>query len=110
MITSPSNEAPSPTVGLLDEIALALDGTSLALSNWYTLALKLGVPRDICWVFERRLTENPTGRMFQYLAITCPHKTLLSLKEALKSIERKELVEYFNREKLRGRVSALHYK
>lgn len=110
VITSPSNEAPSPTVGLLDEIALALDGTSLALSNWYTLALKLGVPRKTCWKFERRSTENPTGRLFQYLATTCPQKTLLSLKEALKSIERRDLVKYLNEEKLRGRVSALHHK
>ena len=111
MITySPSNEGPSPTVGLLDEIALALDGKSLALSNWYTLALKLGVPKINCWKFERRSTENPTGRLFQYLAATCPQKTLLSLKEALKSIERGDLIKYLNGKKLRGRVSALYHK
>lgn len=110
VITSPSNEAPSPKVGLLDEIALALDGKSLALSNWYTLALKLGVPKKTCWQFERRSTENPTGRLFQYLATTCPQKTLLSLKEALKSIERGDLIEYLNEKKLRGRVSALYHK
>ena len=110
MITSPSNEAPSPTVGLLDEIALALDGTSQALSDWYTLALKLGVPKKTCWKFERRSTENPTGRLFQHLATTCPQKTLLSLKEALKFIERRDLVKYLNEEKLRGRVSVLHHK
>ena len=110
MITLPSYEAPSPTAGLLYEIALALDGTSLVLSNWYTLALKLGVSRRACRVFERLLRENPTGRMFQYLAFTCPHRTLLSLKKALKSIERRDLVKYLNKEKLKGRVSALHYK
>ena len=109
-ITSPSNEAPSPTAGLLDEIALALDGTSLALSNWYTLALKLGVPRKTCRKFGRRSTENLTGRLFKYLATTCPQKTLLSLKEALKIIERRDLVKYLNEEKLKGRVSALHHK
>ena len=52
MITSPSDEAPSPTLSLLDEIALALDRTSLVLSNWYTLALKLGVSRKTCWTFK----------------------------------------------------------
>ena len=40
VITSTSNEVPLPKVGLLDKIALALDGTSLVVSNWYTLALK----------------------------------------------------------------------
>ena len=110
MITSSNNEASSPTVGLLDEIAFTLDGTSQASSKWYALALKLGVPRQTCWTFERRLTENPTSMMFQYLAVACPQKTLLSLKEALKSIERRDLVKYLNEEKLRGRVSALHHK
>ena len=110
MITSPSYEARSPTAGLLHEIALDLDGSSQTLSKWYALALKLGVPRYTCWTFERRLTENPTSMMFQYLAVACPQKTLLSLKEALKSIERRDLVKYLNEEKLRGRVSALHHK
>ena len=110
MITSPSDEAPSPTVGLLDEIALALDGTSLVLSNWYTLALKLGVPRKICWKFERRSTENPTGRLFQHLATTCPQKTLLSLREALDSVKRKDLVKFLHDEELKGKVSTLHLK
>ena len=94
MITSPSDEAPSPTVSLLDEIALALDRTSLVLSNWYTLALKLGVSRKTCWTFKRRSTENPTGRLFQHLATTCPQKKLLSLKEALDSIKRNDLVNF----------------
>ena len=110
MITSPSDEASSPTVGLLDEIALALDRTSLVLSNWYTLGLNLGVPRKTCWTFERRSTENPTGRLFQYLATTFPQKTLLSLKEALDSIERKDLVNFLHEEELRGKVPTLHHK
>lgn len=100
VITFPSNEAPSPTVSLLDEIALALDGTSLVLSNWYTLAIKLGVPRKTCWEFERRSTENPTGRLFQYLAITCPQMTLLSLREALDSMKRNDLIKFLHDEKL----------
>ena len=110
MITSPAYKARSPTAGLLYGIALALLLTSMVLSKWYALALKLGVPRQTCWTFERRLTENPTSMIFQYLAVACPQKTLLSLKEALKSIERRDLVKYLNEEKLRGRVSALHHK
>ena len=110
VITSPSNEVPSPKVGLLDKIALALDGTSLVVSNWYTLALNLGVPRKTCWNFERRSTENPTGRMFQYLVTNCPKKTLLSLREALDSINRKDLIKFLHEEKLRGKVPVLHHK
>ena len=110
MITSPSNEVPSPKVGLLDKIALALDGTSLVVSNWYTLALNLGMPRKTCWSFERRSTENPTGRMFQYLVTNCPKKTLLSLREALDSINRKDLIKFLHEEKLRGKVPVLHHK
>ena len=110
MITSPSNEVPSPKVGLLDKIALALDGTSLVVSNWYTLALNLGMPRKTCWNFERRSTENPTGRMFQYLVTNCPKKTLLSLREALDSINRKDLIKFLHEEKLRGKVLVMHHK
>ena len=101
MITSPSDEAFSLTFDLLDEIALALDRTSLVLSNWYTLALNLGVPRKTCWTFER---ENPTSRLFQHLATTCPQKTLLSLKDALASMKRKDLVNFLHEEELKGEV------
>ena len=80
------------------------------MSKWYALALKLGVPRYTCWTFERRLTENPTGMMFRYLAVACPQKTLSSLIEALESIKRKDLMVYFNWNILEGRVSALHHK
>ena len=68
VITSPSNEVPSPKVGLLDKIALALDGTSLVVSNWYTLALNLGVPRKTCWNFETidRKSDRQNVPVFGY--------------------------------------------
>ena len=105
VITSQRIQAPSPQASLLDEIALALDGTSQVLSNWYTLAMKLGVPRKTCWKFERRSTENPTNRLFQYLAATCPQMTLTSLKEALGSIERKDLINILQEQNLEGNLS-----
>ncbi|XP_022802850.1 uncharacterized protein LOC111340292 isoform X2 [Stylophora pistillata] len=100
VITSRSIEAPLPRAGLLDELALALDKKSLVLSNWFTLALKLGVPRKTCWTFERQSNENPTGRLFQYLATSRPQLTLKSLTEALDSIERRDLMNFFKKEKV----------
>ena len=110
VITSLSVQAPSPRDGLLDEIALALDGTSLVLANWFTLAIKLRVPRKICWEFERRSTESPTSRIFQYLAATCPEMTLTMLKEALVLMERKDLMNILEKERLGGNLclSMLH--
>lgn len=107
VITKPS-EAPSPRAGILDELALALDGRSLVLSNWYTLAIKLGVQRITCWTFERRSTENPTGKLFQYLATSCPQLTLNSLKEALDSIDRRDLMNFLKNKNLGGNISTLH--
>ena len=92
IITSRNIQAPSPTAGLLDEIALALDVTSLVLSSWSNLAIKLGVPRKTCWEFERRSTDDPTYNLLQYLVTTCPEIKLKSLKDALCSIERKDVL------------------
>ena len=92
IITSRNIQAPSPTAGLLDDIALALDVTSLVLSSWSNLAIKLGVPRKTCWEFERRSTDDPTYNLLQYLVTTCPEIKLKSLKDALCSIERKDVL------------------
>ena len=92
IITSRNIQAPSLTADLLDEIALALDVTSLVLSSWSNLAIKLGVPRKTCWEFERRSTDDPTYNLLQYLVTTCPEIKLKSLKDALCSIERKDVL------------------
>ena len=92
IIMSPNIQAPSPTAGLLDEIALALDVTSPVLSSWSDLAVTLGVPRKTCWEFERRSTDDPTYNLLQYLVTTCPEIKLKSLKDALCSIERKDVL------------------
>ncbi|XP_022789031.1 uncharacterized protein LOC111328791 isoform X2 [Stylophora pistillata] len=104
LITSQNIQGPSPTAGLLDEIALALDVTSLALSSWSSLAIKLRVPRKTCWGFERRSTDNPTHNLLQYLVTTCPEMKLRSLKDALDSIQRKDLLKILEEHNQRDEV------
>ena len=91
IITSRNIQAPS--ADLLDEIALALDVTSLVLSSWSNLAIKLGVPRKTCWEFERRSTDDPTHNLLRYLVTTCPEIKLKSLKDALDSMKRKDVLK-----------------
>ena len=92
IITSPNIQAPSPTAGLFYEIALALDVTAPVFSSWSDLAVTLGVPRKTCWEFERRSTDDPTYNLLKYLVTTCSEIKLKSLKDALYSIERKDVL------------------
>ena len=92
----------SPQGEILDEIALALDGTSLALENWYNLAMKLSVPRNACWKLGARSTESPTNRLFQYLETTRSHMKLTKLKDALQLMTRNDLLEVIQKENLEG--------
>ena len=92
----------SPQGEILDEIALALDGTSLVLGNWFNLAMKLSVPRNACWKLGARSTESPTNRLFQYLETTRPHMTLTKLKDALDLMTRYDLLEVIEKENLEG--------
>jgi len=94
----------SPSASLLDEIALALDATSLVLANWYHLAIKLGVPRKKCWNFERRSTQSPTNELFQYLEATRPQMPLKELRETLHELERMDLLDYLDQQSLEGNV------
>ena len=94
----------SPSACLLDEIALALDARSLVLANWYQLAITLAVPRKDCWKFERRSTQSPTNELFQYLEATRPQMTLKKLKETLRLMKRKDLLDFLNNQSLEGNV------
>jgi len=93
VITSPRMEASLLPSGLLDEIALALDSSSPVLANWRHLAMKLGVSRESCLELGRRSTQNPTSQLFQYFAAYRPQMTLKTLNEALRSIERNDLMK-----------------
>ena len=94
----------SPSAGLFDEIALALDATSLVLANWYQLAIQLSVPREDCWNFERRSTQSPTNELFQYLEATRPQMTLEKLKDSLHDLKRMDLLDYLDKQSLEGNV------
>lgn len=100
----------SPSASLLDEIALALDATSLVLANWYQLAIKLGVPREDCWNFERRSTQSPTNELFQYLEATRPQMTLKKLKEALNQLKRMDLLYCLDKQSLEGNAQLVRDK
>jgi len=92
----------SPSASLLDEIALALDITSLVLANWFHLAIRLGVPRKDCWNFERPSTQSPTNELFQYLEATRPRMTLKKLKDSLHELNRMDLLYYLDKQSLEG--------
>ena len=74
------------------------------LANWYQLAIKLGVPREDCWNFERRSIQSPTNELFQYLGASRPQMTLKKLKETLEELKRMDLFYYLNKQSLEGNV------
>jgi len=92
----------APRVSLLDDIALTLDEQSKVLANWRSLALTLGVPRQMLKQFERRSTQSPTYGMFEYLKVTHPQMTLKILKDALEFMNRKDLLKILRDQKLEG--------
>jgi len=102
VITSPNVVA--PRVSLLDDIALALDERSMVLGNWSNLALRLGVPRKTLKQFERRSTQSPTYRLFEYLEVTHPQMTLKILKDVLELMNRKDLLNILRDQKLEGKL------
>ena len=98
-----SSNVVAPQVDLLDDIVLALDERSKA--NWSSLAVKLGVSRQKVKQFERRSTESPTCRLFECLEVIHPEMTLRTLKDALKSMNRKDLLEILREQKLDGKFT-----
>lgn len=98
--------ARSPNGSLLDEIALKLDVQSMTLANWGSLALKLGVPRKTFKLFERRSTQSPTNQLFEYLGSTCPHMTVKTLEEAMKKMERKDLLAILHEKSPQGKLNS----
>ena len=100
------SQPPSPHASLLEDMALALDSSSVVLANWYNLAITLGVPRKDCWKFERRSTQSPTNQLFQYLEAARPQMRLEKLKEVLHLMKRNDLLEVLRNQSLEGDV---HY-
>ena len=105
-ITSRHPVAPSPNGSLLDEIALKLDVQSMTLANWRSLAVKLGVPSKTFKLFERRSTQSPTNQLFEYLGSTCPHMTVKTLEEAMKKMERNDLLAILLEKSPQGKLNS----
>jgi len=95
----------APRVSLLDDIALALDEQSIVLANWSSLALTLGVPRQMLKQFERRSTQSLVYRLFVCLEVTHPQMKLKTLMDSLESMNRKDLVKILRNRKLAGKLS-----
>lgn len=87
---------------ILDKIALALDGTSLVLGNWYSLAIKFDVSREECWKIGAPSAESPTNQLFQYLGATCPKMKLKKVVDALCLMTRHDLLDFIAKQNFEG--------
>ena len=79
----------------------------MTLATWTNLALKLGVPRNTFKLFERRSTQSPTNQLFEYLGSTCPHMTVKTLEEAMKKMERNDLLAILHEKSPQGKLNSL---
>lgn len=105
VITSRHPKTPtSPQKEILDQIALALDGTSLVLGNWYNLAIKFGVSRKECWKIGAASTESPTNLLFQYLEATRPQMKLKKVVDALCLMTRQDLLDFIAKQNFEDEV------
>lgn len=87
-----STNVVAPRDGLLNDLALALDVQSKCLANWRKLAQKLGVEQQVLKQLERRSTESPANKLFEYLRATSPQMKLKTLKEALGMMKRNDVL------------------
>lgn len=79
----------------------------MTLANWDSLALKLGVPKKTFKLFERRSTQSPTNQLFEYLGSTWPHMTVKTLEEAMKKMERNDLLKILHEKSPQGKLNSL---
>lgn len=93
----------APRDGLLDDLALALDVQSKCLANWRKLAQKLGVEQQVLKQLERRSTESPANKLFEYLRATSPQMKLKTLKESLGMMKRNDVLRILQERNLDGR-------
>ena len=78
----------------------------MTLANWRSLAVKLGVPSKTFKLFERRSTQSPTNQLFEYLGSTCPHMTVKTLEEAMKKMERNDLLAILHEKIPQGKLNS----
>ena len=95
-ITSRNLDASSARFGCLDQLALELDGESLVLGNWHSLAQKLGVTFTSLKMLQEKSYSNrkATRRLFSYLYFD-PLMTVEILVKALAKMKRDDVVQFF---------------
>lgn len=95
-ITSRNIDTSSTRFGCLDQLALELDGESLVLGNWKSLAQKLRVPFTSLEMLREEVYYNreATFELFRYL-YEHPSMTVKTLKEALVKMKRDDVLQIF---------------
>ena len=93
-ITSLDIDTSSTRFGCLDQLALELDGESLVLGNWKSLAQTLGVPVTSLKMFQEKSYSNreATFELFSYLS-RHSSMTVKTLKKALAKMKRHDVIE-----------------
>lgn len=112
-ITSRRIDASSTRFGTLDELACALDSENsdnpLYGADWINLGIELGVSMRR---FYRMAHYSPfpdrksTINLFEYLSVTYPQMAVKSLKKALEVMERSDVLEIIQDQKLEGEVDS----
>ena len=94
-ITSRNIDTSSTRFGCLDQLALELDGESLVLGNWQSLAQKLGVRFQSLKMLERKSYSNreATFQLFMHLRFRHRSMTVKTLKEALAKMKRGDVLK-----------------
>lgn len=67
------------------------------------MAQKLGVEQQVLKQLERRSTESPANKLFEYLRATSPQMKLKTLKEALGMMKRNDVLRILQERNLDGR-------
>ena len=92
-ITSRNIDTSSTRFGFLDQLALKLDGESLVLGNWQSLAQKLGVTFTSLKMLQGKSYSNrrATFDLLEHLSVY-QSMTLKTLKEALAKMKRDDVL------------------
>lgn len=97
-ITSRNLDTSSARFGCLDQLALELDGESLVLGNWQSLAQKLGVTFTSLKMLQEKSYSNREAarRLFWYL-YGHPSMTVKILVKALAKMKRDDVAQFFQK-------------
>ena len=117
-ITSRRIDASSTRFGTLDELACALDSDSeldvferlrTGTAGWSDLGVKLDVSLKRLYAMTHYSPfpdRKSTNSLFAYLSVTYPQMAVKSLKKALEEMERSDVLEIIQDQKLEGEVDS----